>query len=353
MALKGNLETFRLEEILQLIASQRKTGVLKLNRGDVRFALVFEEGRVISTHEPLSREPSGLELNLERMGKLAGAALSRVSEIRRSEGADPLDVILSTGAMPPEELARFLEEDIQDELLRALSWRSGNYEFINRAPGPNSNGFRLAFRTEGILMEAMRRLDEMNRFRRALSSKSAMISRQDLSLAREQDPRKRRILESVGTPRTLGDLEDSLPLWLFELYEGIYELWEAGILEVQGADEQKSSRDMQKRLASSPVEQVAFGAGAAVAMVGVALLIRFLTAGFLAASGPLPPSTWDEARAEQYVDDVRLQAEVYRTRHGSYPISMPRVAGWSKAPQGAKSAADPAALASMLSDSSP
>ena len=51
MALKGNLETFRLEEILQLIASQRKTGVLKLSSGERGAALCFEEGRVVSTHE--------------------------------------------------------------------------------------------------------------------------------------------------------------------------------------------------------------------------------------------------------------------------------------------------------------
>ncbi len=352
MALKGNLETFRLEEILQLIASQRKTGVLRLSKGDLRFAVLFEEGRITSTHEPLSRDPSGLELALERMGKLSGVQLGRVGEIRRTEGADPLDVLMSTGAMPPEELAHFLEEHIQDVLLRALAWRSGNYEFINRTATPSANGFRLAFRTEGILMEAMRRQDEMARFRRALSNKAAMVSRQDLSLAREPDSRKRRILEAVATPRTLGDLEDNLPLWLFELYEGLYELWELGVVEVQGASERKGSSEMQKRLASSPVEQVAFGAGAAVAMAGLCLVVRLLSAGFFAPVPGPAPSVWDEAATEQYLDDIRLQAEVQRMEHGTYPLSMPHVKGWSHAPSGAPDAADPKVLAGILADDS-
>lgn len=352
MALKGNLETFRLEEILQLIASQGKTGVLRLSRGDLRFALLFEEGRITSTQEPLSRDPSGLELALERMGKLSGAQLSRVGEIRRTEGADPLDVLMSTGAMPPEELAHFLEEHIQDLLLRALSWRSGNYEFINRTSTPSANGFRLAFRTEGILMEAMRRQDEMARFRRALSNKAAMVSRQDLSLAGEPDPRKRRILEAVATPRTLGDLEDSLPLWLFELYEGLYELWELGVVDVQGASERKGSREMQKRLASSSVEQIAFGAGAAVAMAGLCLVVRFVTADFFAPIHPAAPSVWEEASTEQYLDDVRLQAEVYRMDHGSYPKVMPSVSGWKKAPAGAPDPGDPRVLLDIVGDDS-
>ena len=67
MPLKGNLDTFRLEEILQLIASQRKTGVLRLGPADRRAMLVFEEGRIVSTHEPGSREPSSLEASLLRM----------------------------------------------------------------------------------------------------------------------------------------------------------------------------------------------------------------------------------------------------------------------------------------------
>ena len=46
--MKGNLDTFRLEEILQLIASQRKDGVLRLSSSDRHATFVFEDGRILN-----------------------------------------------------------------------------------------------------------------------------------------------------------------------------------------------------------------------------------------------------------------------------------------------------------------
>ncbi|MBI5835829.1 MAG: DUF4388 domain-containing protein [Candidatus Eisenbacteria bacterium] len=351
MPLKGNLDTFRLEEILQLIASQGKTGVLRLGSGDRRAMLVFEEGRIVSTHEPGSREASTLEASLLRMRRLKPDDLGRVAEMRSADGSDPLEIILGAGLIPPEDLAGFLEDHVQDLLLRALSWRSGSYEFVTRALKPAPGGFRLAFRTEGVLMEAMRRQDEMTRFRRVLLTPAVLLSRRDSSLAHEPDPRRRRVLESLVTPRILGDLEETLPLWLFELYEAIHELWEAGFVEIHGAQEWKARERMRRRLARSSVEQVAFGAGLVAAMAVAVIGLRLLVAGASGWFGPAgsgPASAWEEARRAQYLDDVRLVAEVHKLHHGTYPARVVQVPGWTVRPEGAPNPSDPVALAAIL-----
>jgi hypothetical protein len=350
MPLKGNLDTFRLEEILQLIASQRKTGVLRLGAGDRRAMLVFEEGRIVSTHEPGSRESSSLEASLLRMRRLSPDDLGRVAEMRAADGSDPLDVILGAGLIAPEDLASFLEEHVQDLLLRALGWRSGSYEFLGRQLPPSPTGFRLAFRTEGVLMEAMRRQDEMGRYHRVLATPAVLLSRRDGSLAHEPDQRRRRILESLVTPRILGELEETLPLWLFELYEGVHELWEAGFVEIHGAREWKAQERMRRRLARSPVEQVAFGAGLVAAMAALALLAHVAARG-LHQPPAGPPSAWEEARCAQFVDDARLAAETYRLQHGAYPVRLNRVPGWRQPPEGAPDPSDPRGLASILDGS--
>jgi hypothetical protein len=240
---------------------------------------------------------------------------------------------------------------VQDLLLRALSWRSGSYEFLSRTLAPSPSGFRLAFRTEGILMEAMRRQDEMSRYRRVLVSPAVLLSRRDSSLAHEPDLRRRRILESLVTPRILGDLEETLPLWLFELYEGVHELWEAGFVEIHGAQEWKARERMRRRLARSPVEQVAFGAGLVVAMAALALLVRLAVGGLQRPPAADQPSAWEEARCAQFVDDARLAAEVHRLRHGTYPASLGQVPGWTAPPEGAPDPATAAGLAAILAGS--
>jgi hypothetical protein len=351
MPLKGNLDTFRLEEILQLIASQRKTGVLRLGSADRRAMLVFEEGRIVSTHEPGSRETSSLETSLLRMRRLKPDDLGQVSEMRASDGSDPLDTILGAGLIPPEDLASFLEEHVQDLLLRALGWRSGSYEFVSRTLQPPPTGFRLAFRTEGVLMEAMRRQDEMSRYRRVLATPAVLLSRRDGSLAHEPDPRRRRVLEALVTPRILGDLEETLPLWLFELYEAVHELWEAGVVEIHGAQEWKAREQMRRRLERSPVEQVAYGAALVAAMAALALLSNLAVGGLRHAPAAVQVSVWEEARCAQFADDARLAAEVHRLRHGRYPDRLTRVPGWSAPPKGSPDPTTPGGLAAILAGS--
>ena len=46
MALEGNISEFSLPEILQLLSSQRKTGVLQLEQEGDSAAFDFEEGKI-------------------------------------------------------------------------------------------------------------------------------------------------------------------------------------------------------------------------------------------------------------------------------------------------------------------
>jgi len=46
MALEGNISEFSLPEILQLLSSQRKTGVLQLEQEGDTAAFDFDEGRI-------------------------------------------------------------------------------------------------------------------------------------------------------------------------------------------------------------------------------------------------------------------------------------------------------------------
>ena len=55
MALEGNLSSFGLEEILQLIAVQQKTGMLSVTIGEKSTVLFFRDGKIISTRDRRSK----------------------------------------------------------------------------------------------------------------------------------------------------------------------------------------------------------------------------------------------------------------------------------------------------------
>jgi hypothetical protein len=59
MALKGTLKDFGLSDIFQLIAHQRKTGVLYLEDRGKSVAVTFEDGKIVSAEPGSSAKRTG------------------------------------------------------------------------------------------------------------------------------------------------------------------------------------------------------------------------------------------------------------------------------------------------------
>ena len=47
MAIQGNLETFYLPNLLQLLSNDKKTGILQLSEGEDKVEICFKEGTII------------------------------------------------------------------------------------------------------------------------------------------------------------------------------------------------------------------------------------------------------------------------------------------------------------------
>ena len=78
MALQGNLDDFSLPEILQLIAVQQKSGVLKLTAGDDVAVVFFEGGKIVSTRDRRRNAKDPLKPFLVKTGRLTDAQLKQI-----------------------------------------------------------------------------------------------------------------------------------------------------------------------------------------------------------------------------------------------------------------------------------
>jgi CheY-like chemotaxis protein len=100
-------------------------------------------------------------------------------------------------------------------LYRLLGEGEGTFAFASGSPSPIR---RIETSTSMLLMEGLRRLDEVRRRRSALGAE------EDALLATEppeedDDDHLRRLLESLATPRTLDEVLDEVPLADLELLE--------------------------------------------------------------------------------------------------------------------------------------
>ena len=85
MALQGNLDDFSLPEILQLIAVQQKSGVLKLTAGDDTAVIFFEGGKVVSTRDRRRNAKDREAVPGQRGGSPSLAPAGRTIESERRE----------------------------------------------------------------------------------------------------------------------------------------------------------------------------------------------------------------------------------------------------------------------------
>jgi hypothetical protein len=82
MSFRGELREFELPDILQLIASQKKAGWLKvISKGKCHFVF-FRDGKITSTKNPAD-EIDPLEMYIGRRSLLSPEALERIAALLR------------------------------------------------------------------------------------------------------------------------------------------------------------------------------------------------------------------------------------------------------------------------------
>ncbi|MBI4364297.1 MAG: DUF4388 domain-containing protein, partial [Candidatus Latescibacteria bacterium] len=233
MALQGNLDDFSLPEILQLIAVQQKSGVLKLTAGDEVAVIFFDGGRVVSTRDRRRNARDPLKAFLIQIGRLTEAQLRQIETIEGESRRELTDILLTGNYMAAEDLTRALEQQIQDTMHQLLTWKAGAYHFSGDARTVPKFAVNVKLNTEGLLMESMRRMDEIVRYKETLSSPAMVLRPKALSVPpKDLTPAEHRVLPLADGLRPLRDIVAQSKLVEFEVYEALHHLLELGVIEI-------------------------------------------------------------------------------------------------------------------------
>jgi hypothetical protein len=361
MALQGNLDDFSLPEILQLIAVQQKSGVLKLSAGDDVAVIFFEGGKVVSTRDRRRNAKDPLKPFLIRTGRVTEPQLRQVETIESESRRELTDILLSGNYLTNEQLGKALEEQVQDTLHNLLTWKTGTYHFSGDARTVPKFAVNVRLNTEGLLMESMRRIDELARYKERLSSTAMVLRPKPLGVPpKDITEAERRVLPLVDGLRPLRDIIAQAKLVDFEVYEALHHLLEVGVIEVSLSAAPPKVTPLPTAAAPRKAGGGA-GAGLALALGTLALAISFAVGRYAAPALLAPvqryavPAKWAPP-AIANVDPLaraELARETYRIVRGRAPADLttlvregflPRDTAREAAAAGADArAADPAA----------
>lgn len=194
MALKGTLKDFGIADIFQLIGQQGKTGVLHLADGDEQVHVHFKDGAVVKA-----------ECAQRKRKELLGDMLVRGALINERQLQEALgeqkrtlkrlgDVLVGSGVITREALKEMAQLQTNETLYKLFAWKSGTYEFEAAEVDFDPESVTPA-RSESVLMEGFRRVDEWPMIRKRISSSSMTFLR---------------LKELAGKPAAQAELEGEL-----------------------------------------------------------------------------------------------------------------------------------------------
>jgi hypothetical protein len=323
MSFRGELRQFELPDIMQLIASQKKAGWLKVtSRGQTRF-VYFREGKITSTKNPVAEEDP-LESYLVRRKILNEAQGERVAAIRRKTGMDVQDIVEKEGLLGEEEIREIFEAMIEEDVLELVSIRSGTYEFESEAkPAPMPEG-ALSAEIGPLLMEAARKADEVGEMRRALGPEDGVLVLTASGRAAEPTlEEEARLLSLVHGGRTIDQILEESNLDRYTATRTLFDIGRRGWIALLKG---KGTAQAKEEIFEGRYDPKA--AARWVAPILAFLVLGALLTDALARFRGQDPLLGEYLRWNAFTstvheeETIRLALEIFRVREGSYPESL-------------------------------
>ena len=230
-------------DVLSFLFSSRRSGAINLVCGEVRKSVYMRDGSVIAAR---SNQPEDRFGNVMfRMGLIGRRALDEALRAVRP-GVKIGNVLLSRGLLNSKDLWNVIRTQIEEIVYSTVLIESG--EFTVAHFDPTQVPTRTALATQQLLMEGVRRKDEMNQMRRELPSSKLPLAPSSPLPSVTLNECERRVFDLVNGSRTLTQICRDSGLGDFEATRILHHLVNIGVVQ-----EGRSRADTVTRLAGGDI----------------------------------------------------------------------------------------------------
>lgn len=236
MSLVGNLKTVSFPDILQLLATGKKTGILEITTKARQKEIAFKEGAIIFASSINSSEDLFGNLLLKR-GKISKSDLERAIVMHKQTGRQLGTTLVDLNLFDKEEIIECLKLQIEEIVYNLFSWTEGDFKFIENA-SPRNAQFTIELSTMNVIMEGTRRIDEWVEIQKVLPPDDIKIKLASNPKSKKEEIKisidEFKILSLINGERTLSDIIHASPIGEFVTYRALYHLITGGLVESGG-----------------------------------------------------------------------------------------------------------------------
>jgi len=233
--LQGSIERFTLPEILQLVASGRKSGTLGIQKDESIVMIYFDQGDVIYGYGP--RQTCHLGRLLTEKGVITTDQLSKAVSVQaKSENSRRLgEILIARKYIDRIDLEKVVKDQVRELLYSIMTWQSGTFKFYENQH-PTDEEITVRISVENVILEGLRRMDEMNMVRETLSdfetvymiSSAQVRKRRDVSF----EPDEWNIMAQVDSRQSVEEICKASPIDRNRTLVALAKLKLAGIIVV-------------------------------------------------------------------------------------------------------------------------
>jgi hypothetical protein len=252
MSLSGNLKTVSFPDILQLLATGKKTGVLECKTTTRQKEVAFKDGNIIFASSVNTAEDLLGNMLLKR-GKISKSDLERAIKLHQQTGRQLGTTLIDMGLFDKNEIGECLKLQIEEIVYNLFSWQEGDFIF-HEGSSPKNTPFLVELPTMSVIMEGTRRIDEWMEIQKVLPkddvllriAKSPKVNREELTISLDEF----RLLSLINGERTLPDLINVSPMGEFVTCRALYRLIVNNLVEVAGRkkDEEETEQEDEEEV---------------------------------------------------------------------------------------------------------
>jgi hypothetical protein len=239
MSLTGDLRTMPLPDVLQWVASGRKSGTLYIELRSVQKRLILRGGNVYSSWSNDPRESLGqflIRLRLVTEEQLFEALLRQEAE-GRMLGA----ILIEQRLITEEQLREVLRLKAEETLYDLFLWPAGKFEF-REGELPYGSLVSIETPVTPVILEGVRRVDEWDRIRTVFPTMDTTL-RTVAPLPPDAPPDEQEFMNLAAAGLTLAQITAELRTSDFETATLAFDLYTRGHLRVDVVQDREQGPD--------------------------------------------------------------------------------------------------------------
>jgi hypothetical protein len=314
MPIEGDIKSLNLSSVMQLIAQESLTGVLKVKRRNEIVDIGFSTGQVTGAFYEKGDKVERMEKYLVRSGIIGKNVYELVEEIHQETKRPVMNIILEDKYVTREQVESLIRFKIQEVIDEIFTWKEGSFKFEQNSIIYPKSMIRIRMNTEGLILEAARRFDEWSKISKSITSGDIVfkkVERPELKL--KPSAEEERILSLLNGHRSVDDMIDISGLGKFRTYSFLYRLLSTGQIQAAYAKPTPAKKKTKQALSIS-IKHIRVPI---LIAIGVCLLIaEFVVGNYFAAHNTVAIKLVND---DFYTKDHEHYRKIFFYKHNRIP----------------------------------